>query len=114
MTGFGAVAYNYSIGTYDVTNSQYVAFLNSNDPTGTDPLGLWNNVGAGYASHGGISYDNGAALGSKYSIIPGDGNHPVNYVTWYDAARFANWLDNGQVAGATETGAYTLGPNRHQ
>jgi hypothetical protein len=36
------------------------------------------------------------------------GNKPVNYVTWYDAIRFANWLNNGQGSGDTETGAYTL------
>ena len=33
----------------------------------------------------------------------------MNYVTWYDAIRFANWLNNGQGNGDTETGAYTLG-----
>jgi formylglycine-generating enzyme required for sulfatase activity len=32
----------------------------------------------------------------------------VNYVSWYDAIRFANWLHNGQGSGDTETGAYTL------
>jgi formylglycine-generating enzyme required for sulfatase activity len=31
---------------------------------------------------------------------------PVNYVSWYDAARYVNWLNGG----GTETGAYTLGP----
>ena len=35
-------------------------------------------------------------------------NHPVNYEIWYDAIRFANWLNNGQGNGDTETGAYTL------
>ena len=39
----GAVSYSYSIGTYDVTNSQYVEFLNAKDPTGADPLGLYNS-----------------------------------------------------------------------
>jgi hypothetical protein len=29
-------------------------------------------------------------------------------VNWYDSLRFANWLHNGQGAGDTETGAYTL------
>jgi formylglycine-generating enzyme required for sulfatase activity len=41
---------------------------------------------------------------------------PVFDVTWLDAARFCNWLENGQPSGAgitegpgtTETGAYTL------
>ena len=39
----------------------------------------------------------------------GAGNHPVNYVTWFDAIRFANWMNNDQGNGDTETGAYTLG-----
>jgi len=30
------------------------------------------------------------------------------YVSWFDAARFANWMHNGQGSGSTETGAYTL------
>jgi formylglycine-generating enzyme required for sulfatase activity len=29
-------------------------------------------------------------------------------VSWYDAIRFANWLNNGQGTGSTEVGAYTL------
>ena len=59
--------------------------------------------------YGGISFNAGNANGSKYSVISGSGNHPVNYVSWYDAIRFANWLNNGQGSGDTETGAYTLG-----
>jgi formylglycine-generating enzyme required for sulfatase activity len=35
-------------------------------------------------------------------------NKPVNFVSWYDAIRFANWLHNGQGSGDTEDGAYTL------
>jgi formylglycine-generating enzyme required for sulfatase activity len=104
---YGAVDYNYNIGTYDVTNSQYVEFLNSNDPSGANTLGLYNS-NMSNDPYGGINYSSGAADGSKYTAISGDGNHPVNFVTWYDAIRFANWLDNGQVAGSTETGAYTL------
>ena len=30
------------------------------------------------------------------------GNKPVNYVSFWDAARFANWLTNGQGSGGTE------------
>ena len=37
------------------------------------------------------------------------GDKPVVFVSWYDAARFANWVNNGATAGAsTETGAYTM------
>jgi formylglycine-generating enzyme required for sulfatase activity len=33
----------------------------------------------------------------------------VNFVSWYDAVRFANWMNNGGVPAAdTESGAYTL------
>ncbi len=106
-TGYGSVPYAFYLGTYDVTNSQYTAFLNTKDPTGADALGLWN-TNMSNPTIGGISFNSGNVNGSKYSVISGDGNHPVNFVTWYDAARFANWLNNGQGTGDTETGAYTL------
>lgn len=109
----GAVAYNYRIGTYDVTNSQYAEFLNSKDPTGANTLGLYDvnmalaptvaNFGGG-----GISFTAGNADGGKYTLISGAQNHPVNFVSWPSALRFANWLNNGQGSGDTETGAYTL------
>jgi formylglycine-generating enzyme required for sulfatase activity len=108
-TGLGTVGYSYNIGTYDVTNSQYVEFLNSNVPGGetADPLALYNS-NMSNSTYGGITYNSGAASGSKYGVMGTNGQNPVNYVTFYDALRFANWLDNNQVAGMTETGAYTL------
>lgn len=106
-TGYGSVPYTFYLGTYDVTNSQYMAFLNAKDPTGANALALWNSNMAN-AAIGGISFNSGGLNGAKYSVISGDGNHPVNFVTWYDAVRFANWLNNGQGTGDTETGAYTL------
>lgn len=38
----------------------------------------------------------------------GSGARPITYVSWFDAARYTNWLHNGQGTGDTETGAYTL------
>jgi formylglycine-generating enzyme len=107
-TGYGSVAYDYNIGTYDVTNSQYVEFLNAKDPTGANKLGLYNSNMGNANLFGGISFSAANANGSKFSVIAGSGNHPVNWATWYDAARFANWLNNGQGNGDTESGAYTL------
>jgi formylglycine-generating enzyme len=108
IQNFGAVPYAYNIGTYDVTASQYVEFLNTKDPTGDNMLGLYN-TNMSLAGLGVINFNNGNSNGSKYSVISGSGNHPVNWVSWYDAIRFANWLNNGQGSGDTESGAYTLG-----
>jgi sulfatase modifying factor 1 len=104
---YGAVAYAYKIGKYDVTNSQYIEFLNAKDPTGTNTLGLYNSDMSD-ATLGGIHFTAGNANGGKYSVISGRGNHPANSVTWYDAIRFANWLNNGQGNSDIETGAYTI------
>jgi formylglycine-generating enzyme len=105
--GYGAVGYVYNIGKYEVTNSQYTSFLNAVDPAGANANGIYNaNMGSN--ARGGISFNAGAASGSKYTIRTSMGDKPVNYVSWYDAARFTNWLHNGQGAGSTETGAYDL------
>ncbi len=112
---YGAVDYDYKIGKHEVTNAQYAAFLNAVNPTGsgTDgigPNGIYN-TNMGTNARGGISFDAGAANGAKYSVKTNMGNKPVNYVSWYDAARFTNWLHNGQGSGDTENGAYTLNDN---
>lgn len=105
--GYGAVGYSYRISTYDVTNNQYVEFLNAKDPTGVNTLGIYNSFMTSNA-FGGINFNAGASNGSKYSVQSGEGQHPVIGVGWYDSIRFANWLNNGQGSGDTESGAYTL------
>lgn len=106
-TGYGAVGYEYKIGKFEVTNAQYGAFLNAVDSTGANANGIYNtNMGSN--AQGGITYTAGAASGAKYTIRTSMGDKPVVYVSWYDAARFANWMMNGQGGGDTETGAYTL------
>lgn len=104
---YGAVGYTYKIGTHDVTNAQYAEFLNTKDPNGANTLALWNG-GMADAEFGGINFAPGNANGSKYTLVTGAQNHPVTFVTWFDTVRFANWLNNGQGNGDTETGAYTL------
>jgi formylglycine-generating enzyme required for sulfatase activity len=108
-SGFGAVAYPYSIGKYDVTTSQYAVFLNA--VATTDTFGLWNSHMAVDLPTVGISRS-GSAGSFTYSVI-GNGNVPIFDETWGSAARFSNWLQNGQPTGVegpgtTETGAYTL------
>jgi sulfatase modifying factor 1 len=102
-TGYGAVNYQYSIGKYEVTNAQYAAFLNAK--AATDAYGLYNPNMAG--SSGGITRS-GSSGSYAYSTVSGRENWAVNYVSFWDAARFSNWLQNGQGNGDTETGTYTL------
>jgi formylglycine-generating enzyme len=108
---YGGVNYAYAMGKYDVTLNQYTAFLNAVATTG-DPYGLYNSEGmATFGSTAGIQQTL-VSSGYSYSVI-GDGQRPVTWVGWFDAARFCNWLHNGQPtgtqgAGTTETGAYTL------
>lgn len=107
-SGFGAVSYNYRMGTYEVTNSQYVEFLNAKAVTNND-LGLYSeNMTTNV--FGGI-LRSGSPGSFAYSVKAGMGNKPVNFVSLPDTMRFANWLSNGQGAGSTEIGAYTFAGN---
>jgi formylglycine-generating enzyme required for sulfatase activity len=101
---YGAVAYSYDIGKYEVTNTQYAAFLNA--VAATDTFSLYNTNMAG--KYGGITRS-GSSGSYTYATKSGFENKPVNSVSFWDAARFANWLNNGQGSGSTETGSYTLG-----
>ncbi len=112
----GAVAYEYRIGKYEVTAGQYAEFLNA--VAVTDVYGLYKarmDVDSGLSqAEWGCNIKRSGSSGSYVYSVAGDwANRPVNYVSWTDAARFANWLHNGQPTGAqnattTEDGAYDL------
>ncbi|MBL6832637.1 MAG: SUMF1/EgtB/PvdO family nonheme iron enzyme [Pirellulales bacterium] len=72
----------------------------------TDTYSLYNTSMASN-DRGGITR-NGSSGSYNYAVKANMGDKPVNYVSWFDAARVANWLQNGQGSGSTETGAYTL------
>ena len=122
-THYGGVAYTYNIGKYEVTAGQYCEFLNA--VVASDPYELYNanmdirSEGCQITrngSSGSYTYDfRGRPSGTEADWA----NRPVNYVSWGDEARFANWLHNGQPtgtltgdpaqdAGLTEHGAYGL------
>lgn len=100
-TGFGAVSYAYNIGKYEVTNAQYAEFLNAKGASNSN--GIYNSSMASW----GIT-QTGSTGSYTYSVTSGFVNKPVVYVSWFDSARFTNWLGNGQGSGDMETGAYTL------
>ncbi len=111
MTGYGGVAYPYSIGEYDVTMGQYTAFLNSVATTG-DPYGLWTVSMSSATPTYGITRTTTSGSFS-YSLVGNSANVPVTYVSWGDAARFVNWIQNGEPTApegtsTTETGTYAL------
>ena len=110
--GYGAVADVFAIGKYEVTISQYTTFLNSAASVTGDSyiVNLWNANMTSNLNIAGISRSGDGSSVSPYSYsVIGSGNRPISYVSWFDAARFANWVNNGAVNGAsTETGAYTL------
>ncbi|MCY2925478.1 MAG: SUMF1/EgtB/PvdO family nonheme iron enzyme [Planctomycetota bacterium] len=112
--GYGAVAYTYNIGTYEVTAGQYTEFLNA--VAKADAYGLYNtSMGTQGGAWWGCNIKRTGASGTyAYSVASDWANRPVNLVSWGDAARFANWLSNGQPttgvqnASTTETGVYPL------
>ena len=108
--GAGAVAYEYRIGKYEVTAGQYTQFLNA--VAATDTYGLYN-TSMDTSSYGCQIQRSGSSGSYTYSVAGDWANRPVNYVSWGDAARFANWLHNDQPTGGqdlttTEDGAYYL------
>ena len=113
-TGYGAVPYIYRISKYEITNAQYAEFLNA--VADTDTHSLYNpnmgNAAPSNTGRGGITRI-GSSGSYTYSVIAGRGNQPVNWVSFLDSLRFANWMHNGQPTGpqgptTTEHGAYTF------
>ena len=111
-TRFGAVAYEYYINKYHVTNNEYIVFLNS--VATTDTYNLYRCVLADSSLYPEAAILRTGTSGSySYSIKTNYGNKPVTNLSWFMAARYCNWLHNGKPSGAqnsgtTETGAYTL------
>ena len=111
---YGRVNYRFIIGKYTVTNSEYMQFLTAVAKTPVNSVSLWV-ADMGNASLGGGISRTLTAGSYVYSLLSGMGNKPVNFVNWWNAARYVNWLHNGKPngvagAGTTETGVYTILP----
>jgi formylglycine-generating enzyme required for sulfatase activity len=123
VTSFGGVAYAYNIGKFELTAGQYRDFLNAVDPAGSNPYGLYSDSMDSSSYGCQITWNAGSStydFSGRPSGTEADwGDRPVNYVSWGDAARFCNWLHNGQPTGQltgdptqdvdlTEDGSYYL------
>ena len=116
--GYGGVDYVYSIGKFEITAGQYTEFLNA--VAATDTYGLYNQEM--WTNEYGCKIRRTGDPDSYTYLVDADGDdvedaawvdRPVNFVSWGDAARFVNWLHNGQPTGAqvlstTEDGSYYL------
>jgi len=120
VTGYGRVIESYQISKYEITIGDYVSFLNS--VVKSDPHILYNASMASTATVAGIAC---TSIDGSYSYEPitpalvtpsganDPANRPVTFISWYDVARFANWMANGQTIGdqtasTTENGGYDM------
>lgn len=105
--------YEFEMGKFAVTVSQYAALLNA--VAADDTYGLYLPAMANY----GIGHS-GSAGDYSYTVDPARSNRPARYISWGNAVRFTNWLANGQPVGTqnlgtTESGSYFLnGATSHE
>ncbi|MBX9578124.1 MAG: formylglycine-generating enzyme family protein [Chthoniobacterales bacterium] len=109
--GWGSVSYEFWIGKNDVTVGEYAIFLNAvaqKDPLHLYDARMWSDrwqliQRLGPDDQGNFHYQARAAA-SRYPII---------FISYKNAQRYCNWLENGkpsgtEIAGITETGTYDL------
>lgn len=112
LSAHGAVAQNFQMGTYDIKASEYCQFLNA-VASKSDPYALYNDKMNSNPNVASITRTTEADGSFTYSTKMAASELPVAYVTWFAAARFCNWMHNGQLIGTedattTEMGAYAL------
>jgi len=125
MTGYGSVSTPFRMSKSEITLDQYAAFLNAvaHTPKNKVIRDLWVPEMASDKEDTGLlitrSGDGTHSNPYRYDVAPSSlwgahaGKRPVAWVTWFDAARFANWMHNGATKDADiETGAYTLVNNQ--
>lgn len=102
--GRGTVPQIFRISKFEITNLQYVIFLNR--VARKDPHRLFD-IRMQTEPCGGIEryIEEGEC---HYRLRNGSARLPVVYVSFLSAMRFANWMHNGHLSTETETGAYDL------
>jgi formylglycine-generating enzyme required for sulfatase activity len=111
IVGLGSVSHNYRISKYEITNNQYVKFLNAINKTQIS--GLYDSrMTSSFIGGINISGTNGSYT---YSTKSGMNDMPVAYINYLSSIRFTNWLHNGSPTGTmsdiysvVNSGAYNI------
>jgi hypothetical protein len=96
----GGVSYPYGIGQLEVTVKQYVAFLNTVDPTGRDRHNLFSSdeSSSAWPKYGQINEKARAKPGRHYRVAyPDWADKPYGFANFLRTARFANSVTNGTL-----------------
>ena len=88
---YGCLPYEYEIARCQLTNAEWVAFVNA---TG---IGWHKDMSSGVL--GGIDRNENC-----FVVKPGWGRKPVVYIRYEDVCRYCNWLTSGD----TENGSYDM------
>ncbi len=109
VVGRGSVNYEYRIGRYEVTTSQWVAFMNAAfDRPADDRLPFLQPPGAGF--WGGVATTPTVPGGARWTVPAGSEHRGVGDISWRMAAMYCNWLTNDQstARSAFLNGAYDV------
>ncbi len=96
----GSVPRSYGIGELEVTVAQWVAFLNTVDPKGSDPHHLYDSSesSSSWPRYGQVNASSSARSGRHYTVAyPQWATKPYGFATFLRAARFVNSLTSGRV-----------------
>ena len=85
------VPYDYQIARYNITNENYVNFLNEIDPSGENRYFTFENIMSNYNC---IYYDSSRNAGERFYYPINMGNKPIIGLDILKCMRYANWKHN--------------------
>jgi len=102
----GGVSYDYGIGKLEVTETQWVKFLNTIDPAGKNKHRLWvrTQSSSSWPEYGQTNFRKKAKAGRHYRVASKAwADKPYAFATFLSAARFVNSLYNGDLLAKKKT-----------
>lgn len=113
--GRGSVGYEYSIGKFEITTSQFVEFMNAAFDRPANDRIPFLSVPTTWGAAGTTPNTPG---GARWAVPAGNEMRFVGNVSWRMAAIYCNWLCNNRstdrsafLSGAYDVSTFGLGPN---